>query len=296
MDSASQLRARVEAAFPRLTKQLRRGARFILDMPDDVAFYPIRRVAKAAGVSASTMSRLATELGYENYEALREELRRDVRRDASRYAGQAGEVRQKGAEQDRGDSILDEVRRRFERGVADTLSRLDVAEVRAIADRLVAARTVYLVGLRSCYAPAFFFAYVLQTFRPRVQLVEARRGMRIDELGDAGPGDLLIAISFAPYTRETVEALAQAKSQGADTACITDSAVSPIALEAGSAVLVPMFSTSFYDSMMPTMAAVEAIIAFAISQVDEAAVQEIDRRFTMLERLGAYWGERPPRR
>src|SRR5690606_4331491 len=144
-----------------------------------------------------------------------------------------------------------DVARRFERGVADTLSLLDAAELRAIAERLLGARAVYLVGLRSCYAPALFFAYVLQTFMPRVHLVEARRGMLIDELSGAAGEDVLVAISFAPYARETVEAVVQAKAQGAAVACITDSAVSPLALDADHVVTVPMFSTSFYDSMLP---------------------------------------------
>jgi hypothetical protein len=52
-------------------------------------------------------------------------------------------------------------------------------------------------GLRSNYAPAFYFHYVLRTFTQR-DPAGGPHGMLIDELGDIGPKDAMVALSADP--------------------------------------------------------------------------------------------------
>ncbi|TIU25817.1 MAG: MurR/RpiR family transcriptional regulator, partial [Mesorhizobium sp.] len=57
--------------FENMPPQLRVAARFVLDHPKDVALMSMREQAHQAGVSHSTMMRLARWLGLDGYEDMR---------------------------------------------------------------------------------------------------------------------------------------------------------------------------------------------------------------------------------
>ena len=54
-----QVTDRIEAEFPRLSPQLKRAARYVLDSPDDVALSSMRALATRADVHPSALVRLA---------------------------------------------------------------------------------------------------------------------------------------------------------------------------------------------------------------------------------------------
>ena len=53
-----------------------------------------------------------------------------------------------------------------------------------------------------------------------------------EQAGAAAPGDLLIAISFAPYAADTLRVCEQVRLAGARRLAITDTVLSPIAQRA----------------------------------------------------------------
>ncbi|TIV11494.1 MAG: MurR/RpiR family transcriptional regulator, partial [Mesorhizobium sp.] len=65
--------------FENMPPQLRVAARFVLDHPKDVALMSMREQAHQAGVSHSTMMRLARWLGLEGYEDMRSLYARALR-------------------------------------------------------------------------------------------------------------------------------------------------------------------------------------------------------------------------
>ncbi|WP_286161687.1 MurR/RpiR family transcriptional regulator [Sinorhizobium sp. NFACC03] len=62
-----------------LPKQLERVARMALAKPDLVAFGSARSVATACSVSATTVTRLATVLGFDNFRDLKTFFRQHLR-------------------------------------------------------------------------------------------------------------------------------------------------------------------------------------------------------------------------
>ena len=84
--------------FLELSPQLQQGARFILDAPNDVAVYSMREIASRAEVKPSTMVRLATRLGYLNYNALRDEFRKRHSETSNGYAARARRLQLQGGQ------------------------------------------------------------------------------------------------------------------------------------------------------------------------------------------------------
>src|SRR5262249_55796656 len=144
----------------------------------------------------------------------------------------------------------------------------------------------------------FYFHYVLRTFASNVILLEDRLGMMIDDIGDIGAGDLLLAVSYEPYARDTVRAVDYAAEAGATVIALTDGAVSPIARHANHVFAVPTAGPSFYQSLIPTIALLEGLISYLATRGGQKMVKRIESEFARRERFGAYWEERksPERR
>jgi DNA-binding MurR/RpiR family transcriptional regulator len=297
MGDPQEIERRIESAYPELGPQLRRAARFVLRAPADVALYPLRAIAERAEVAPTTMVRLAEQVGFESYRAFRDAFRDTLRSGAGRYATDAQELLKQRA---RGgfDRLYREAGETLSEGIRTTFAAIPAPRVEEAGRGLAAARRIYLLGLRSNYAAAFYFHYVLCTFASNVILLEDRQGMLIDELGEIGPKDVLLVISYEPYARNAVEAVHYAANAGARIVALTDSAVSPVARPATDLFIVPTTSTSFYQSMIPSLALLEGLVCFLAAKGGRKMVKRVKDEFARRERFGIYWseGRTPPDR
>ena len=69
---------RISTKMTMLSPQLQRAAQFVSENPEGVATRSLRYVAKLTGISPPTFTRLASALGYEKYEGLRESCRDQI--------------------------------------------------------------------------------------------------------------------------------------------------------------------------------------------------------------------------
>ncbi|MCG8405399.1 MAG: MurR/RpiR family transcriptional regulator, partial [Phycisphaerales bacterium] len=97
--------------------------------------------------------------------------------------------------------------------------------VRALAD----ARMVYLVAHKRAFPVASYMAYALAKLGIATNLVDNVAGLGNEQLSSAGPADMIVAISFTPYSPATVDMINDAERRGVPVLAITDSPFSPIA-------------------------------------------------------------------
>jgi DNA-binding MurR/RpiR family transcriptional regulator len=290
MSGVQEVERRIEGVYAELGPQLRRAARFVLRAPADVALYPLRAIAERAEVAPTTLVRLAQQIGFDSYKSFRDAFRDTLRSGAARYATDAQNLLTQRAPggferlyREAGETLSDNLRLTFE--------TIPAREVEEAGRALAGARRIYLLGLRSNYSAAFYFHYVLCTFAGNVVLLEDRLDMLIDELGAIGPKDVLVVISYEPYALNAVKAVRYAADAGARVVALTDSAVSPVAGPASHLFIVPTASTSFYQSMIPTIALLEALICFLAAKGGQKMVERVKHEFARRERFGVYWSE-----
>ncbi|MER8466537.1 MurR/RpiR family transcriptional regulator [Mesorhizobium sp. M1396] len=278
--------------FDNMPPQLRVAARFVLDHPKEVALMSMREQAHQAGVSHSTMMRLARLLGLEGYEDMRGLYARALRETI------AGEPARQGIEQ-RGDPGYSTVG-----VVADTLAAqisslgeyTNAIQIVAAADLLARSRDVFGLGSRSAYPVASHFVHVMSFLAGgdrKVTLVGEMAGQGLDALQHAGRGDVLLAVGMAPYERTTIDVARQAARQGVGVIAITDSSVSPLTRIARETIIVTSNSQSFFRSMAPAFAAVELLAALTAARSETDAVERVKQSEEQLAAFGIYW--KPPR-
>ena len=289
MTDLATVRARLEAAYQDMSRQQRRAARYVLNTPTEIALYPLRQVASRAGVGAATMVRLANSMGFASYNEFRELFRDGLRNGADRYYGSRAEKfisRRSGF-----DTLHRATRDTLSRSIEETFDAASAAQVEAAGQTIARARRFYILGLRSNYAVAFYFHYVLSTFLSNVVLLEDRMEMLIDELGELGDRDALLVMSSEPYAASAVKAVEYAVKVGAAVIALTDSPVAPVTRGAKHVFALPITTTSFYQSMVSKMALIEAFVAYLFAKGGARAVSRMKTEFERRERFGIYWHE-----
>ncbi|MGB1235216.1 MAG: MurR/RpiR family transcriptional regulator [Planktomarina sp.] len=279
--------AALKDGLPDFSPQLRVAAKYVVDHPSDFGLDSIRDTARKASVSTYTLVKMAKTVGFPSYDAFR---------DPFRHALVAGAV------SDADPDWLDELRDRSAAGavyadaaknalsiVSHSLQRQTFDEYQKIADLLTSANSVYLTAVRSSYAVAYYLHYAGRMALPSLQLIPRHRNSAIDDLNDAVAGDVLIAITVTPYSRETVEACAFAQKKGVKLILITDSEVVSPALKPEFTLVASVLSTHKFGCLSGMMSVVELLIAVLMHYGGQDARDRITSYEKVRIENNAYW-------
>lgn len=281
--------------FPKLSPQLQRAARHVLDCPEDVALLSMRRLAGKAGVQPSTMVRLARNFHFESFRDFREPFQQRLRGRPGGYLDRARGLQARGRDEHEAAGLLRDLVATDMVNLQGTFDANGPERLAACAKRLARARRVFILGLRSCYPVAFAFHYSYRMFRDNGVLLDGQGGAFSDDLRAFSADDVIIAISFEPYSRETVQAVAYAKARGGDVVALTDSVVSPLAEQADDVLLLTLESPSFFPSVTSAVSLAQSLLAVMVAEGGQAALDAIDESERQLEMFSAYW-EHPAQR
>lgn len=279
--------AEIKAQLVTLPSRLQTVAKYIVDYPSEFGLDSIRETARKAGVSTYTLVRLAERLGFDGYDELREPFRHAlVSASASmdqpewiqrlRENGPLGRIQAEAAL-----NTLAIVQRSLERQAP--------AQMQRVVAMLLEARTVYLTAVRASYSLSYYFHYVGRMALPELQLIPRHMGGAIDELQPAGDGDVMIAITFTPYSRETIEACTFARRKNVKLILISDSEIVAPDFDADETLIVSTLSTHHFGCYAGAIALIETIIALLVEQGGEAAKARIKSYESLRRENQAYW-------
>lgn len=180
---------RIQQRYDSLTETEREAADFILGHMTDVLLSTSAELSELCGISQPTLSRLYRKLGYHSSG--------DFKRDVRRYH-HPGAPEVATANITAQDAIQQHLAKDIE-GLRRTCARLSPEELDAIADRILDARQVAVIGLRNNYAMALHLREQLVQSRPRVSLLPQPGQSIGEEIVDLTGED--IAIMFGVRRR-----------------------------------------------------------------------------------------------
>lgn len=237
-----------------MSKGHRAIASYIIDHYDSAAFITASRLGDTVGVSESTVVRFACALGFEGYPELQKKLQELIKNKLTN-------VQRMGLGSDMAEEEL--ARWSLRNDIASlrhVREVLDYVMVEKVADSILAARRVYIMGLRSSEPLAQFFWYYLNYIIDSATLVISGIGDVFGQLVHASEGDLVIGISFPRYSSRTVEGAAFAKNNGAKLIAITDNDHAPLAKIADHCLYVNSDMNLFVDSLVAPLSVINALI------------------------------------
>lgn len=260
----------MEAKMPSFSKGQRAISRYIIDNYEKAAYMTAARLGSISGVSESTVVRFAIELGFEGYPEMQRALQELTRTKLNSV--QRMEVTNTLI----GNSdVLDKVLTSDMDKIRKTLEEIDKTAFYEAIDKIVAAKNIYIIGVRSSSALAGFLNYNFRMIFDNVRLIQTTSGSEMfEQIMRIGEGDVMIAISFPRYSKRSINAVSFARAHGANVVAITDSAQSPIAAHANQLLTACSDMASFVDSLVAPLSIINAmIVALARKKKDELTVR-----------------------
>lgn len=272
--------------FAELSPQLQAAARFVVDHPNEVVIVSMRTLAQHAQVQPATLVRLAQQLGYAGWPELKSAFAEDMGLHNERYGQRAKNLAVRGREAD----LVGELFGVQQQNLAATQAHC-AGSLADAARALKRAKAVHIAGFRASHPIAYSLFYGYRLFRNSVQLVEGKYGGLEAELRAIERQDVVVIVSFAPYSRESVVVLQHARTAGARVLALTDSSASPLALGADLSLLFAVDSPSFFPSVAAGVALTEALLEQLVADGGDTVAAHIDQVEQQLFESGAYLQE-----
>ncbi len=274
MEENKDLIAIIQQQFPKLSKGQKLIAQFILSNYDKAAFMTAGKLGEKVGVSESTVVRFADALGFDGYPKLQRSLQELIKTKLTTVQ------RVEMAKEYSNDwTILKKVLKSDIENIRGTLDEINVESFEKTINRILKARKIYIVGLRSSIAIAEYLGFYLNIILENVNIVSYGISDVFEQILKVGKDDLVIGISFPRYSKKTFELANYAKKQGAAVVALTDSVLAPISSIADEILTIRSNMASFVDSLVAPLSIVNALIV----GVGMRKKEEIKEYFDKLE-------------
>ncbi|WP_186111379.1 MurR/RpiR family transcriptional regulator [Burkholderia gladioli] len=266
------LLADISAQFASLSKQLKLIARHVEAHPGRVGLQGVQEVADDCGVQPSAVVRFAKHFGFSGFSEMqrlfRDAMVRRVAPDLSYQSRIRGIIERGGRRKTSelaGEFLEDSIA-----GMQQLAASLDAAAFDRAVELLAATDAIWLAGVRRSFPVVAYLDYALQHTGKRIQLVSGLGGMQAGQLRSLREGEVLLAVSFAPYAQETQKIVEDALQRGAKLIAITDSRLNALASGADVALLLQESDTFGFRSLTSTMGLAQSLFIALVYRLELA--------------------------
>ena len=225
-ETFDQLVERIEQQHAGLPRRLQEIGNFALGHPEAIALSTLAELAAETDIATSAFVRFAQTLGFEGFSQMQAVFRQQVRSSWPQYASRLSEM----AAVNPADhlealsiSAVDSIKR-----LSNTVS---INTLEKSSRRLAEAETVWLAAGGRAKPVTVYLGYLLTQLGIRSQEFRDSPALALRELKLIGSRDVLLVVSFLPYGEMTANLARQAHEMGVPIVSITDTSVSPIALD-----------------------------------------------------------------
>jgi DNA-binding MurR/RpiR family transcriptional regulator len=260
--TVDQLLKRISQEYEGLSKQLKLIARHVEQHRDHLGLEGIQEVASQCAVQPSAVVRFAKHFGFSGYSELQRIFRDGLSRQIApgrTYRARIREVIEAGGRDLSSADIAQEFLTGSIAAMQELQSGLHGPTFRKAVDLLADADAIWIAGSRRSFPVAAYLEYALQHTDKRIVLISALGSMHFGQVRAVRKGDVMIAISFAPYAQETIAVTGEAQRRGARLIAITDSRMSPLARDAQIVLPVQDNTTFGFRALTSTMGLAQSL-------------------------------------
>jgi len=270
------LKKKIENNIGIMSAGQKKVAKYIFEKPLEASFLTASEIGNRAGVSESTVIRLASALGYNGFPQLKTAIQHHVMEHLSTIE------RHKDYEKDHEENFLERIIDSASTTLSLTKVQVQREAIKNLASKIINAPSVFIVGNKSSYALAYYLSYYLSWFMSGINLLDSH--MAYESIVSADKKTLVVGISFPRFSRWTVNVLSHARNEGLSTAAITNDFSSPLAEVSDSVLSVPWNPVSFIDSFTAPLCVINALL---LTITHDMGTQTDDQ----LEKLEIMWKE-----
>lgn len=249
-DTVDAFRDRLAQLAGKLPRRLQQCADHLANHSDRIALSTVAQIADGAGVPPSAVMRFCQVLGFSGFAEMQRLFREALPTGLPDYATRLANL--KSGPKDAPAALVGE----FVEAGRLSLEALAQGLNETLLDQAVAclshAGTIHLAGLRRSFPVVAYLAYVFEKLEIPALLHDRTGGL--DQRAALRPGDVLLVVSFAPYSAETLALAQAARSAGLRIVALSDLAESPIARLADTTLTVTEVDFGAFRSLSATIA------------------------------------------
>lgn len=241
-------------------------ADFLLRNPVRATAWGIEELASHTGTSTATLSRFARTLGFGGFAALRAGMADALQATMAPVYQPVEKLKHAlGRAESAASPDHPVIAESLDASLANlrfTAAGLEPRHLVALAQKILAARTVYTLGFGLSAHLAAMLSLDLQPFCKQVINVVEFGGTEVaaGRLMNISQHDLLIGISFPRYANDAVTLCRYARDRGAQVLAITDSMASPLAPSAHDTLLAAAAHPVLSSSSTAALLVIEALV------------------------------------
>ena len=228
----TELQDEIRSRYSELSKRLQQVAAYVLDNKNSVAFETVSVIAEQAEVPPSTLIRFASAFGFSGFNEMKQLFRSNLLEETSNYTDRVKLLKELEGESEPPEKpidILQEFSRANSNAMQQLASQTSPEKLEEAVQMLAKANNIYAIGLGRSFSVSSYLVYALRHLNKRAFLIDGLGGMFKEQLNMVEADDVVIAISFSPYAKDTADISDLLAQAGTKQIIITDSQISPLA-------------------------------------------------------------------
>lgn len=257
-ESVDELIERISHRRGSLPKRLGQCADYILQNNDDIAFSTVAELGQSAGLQPSAVMRFCQVMGFAGYSEMQKLFREDIQPKRPDYSERIQNLRNDGADSPL--AILAEFVESGRQSLEQLSASIDPKSLDHAVDVLSKARLIHVVGFRRAYPVASYLSYAFEKLN--IPSILHGGSGRLTHAEALRPGDALIAITFSPYSPETVGLADDAAQRGLPIVVVSDTPSLPLETQS----YVPLIVTEIdFGAFRSLSASLSLAISLAVA-------------------------------
>lgn len=234
---------------PDLPKRLKQCADFVAANQDRIAVSTVAEMASGAGVQSSAFMRFCQILGFSGFSEMQRLFRYSYAGGWPDYTTRLQHLRDTAGGS--APALLAEFAEAGRTSLESVLKTIEPEALEAAVAILAKANMIHIVGVRRAFPVASYLAYALEKMQVPAMLHSAVGKMENQHA--IRPGDMLLAISFSPYSAETIDLAEVVAERNIPVVAVTDTIVSPLCRLATQSLLVTEVDFGAFRSLSATL-------------------------------------------
>lgn len=262
--SVEEFRTRLTALGDGLPKRMQQCADHVAANLDRIAVSTVAEMAAGADVPPSAFMRFCQIMGFSGYSDLQRLFREAYAPGFPDYATRLANLKSGTGGAGRLLAEFVEAGRMSLEGLAKSVDEAALAQAVAVLSQ---AGVIHVMGVRRAFPVASYLAYVFE--KMSVPAILHDGAGKLDQRHALRSGDAVLAISFAPYSEETLSLAADARSRGLAVVALTDTLSSPLARVSDAVLTVQEVDFGAFRSLSATIAmAITLAVAVGTARKD----------------------------
>lgn len=271
------LQNEIRTRYDSLSKRLKQVAQYVLDNNNSVVFDTVATISERAGVPPSTLIRFANAFGFNGFNEMKQVFRENLIEETASYTERLQIFRQLEPEKDNQENpaeILAIFAQANSQALQQLASHTSPEQLQSAVNILNNAKNIFIVGLKRSFSIACYLDYALHHLDCRSFVINGLGGMFDEQLSQVKEGDVVVAISFSPYARETLDIMNTTSQKGIKQIAITDSQISPLIAFSDVSFVIKEAQVRGFRTQCATMTLVQTLaIALALKKENAKEIE-----------------------